>query len=148
MTISGLGSGRSNTCRETWPLAVDGCGIPVYATTLRRAARAFARFASLSDVLDSDARALGVVRDAMLAYPEYVAGTGQFAGAGTATVGITALVQSWIDGSQPAWEAGTGIKYLPLMLYPTSIGGDADIYSVPTEETARNQTAIGYLEAM
>ena len=63
---------------QTWPLAVDGCGIPVYATTLRRAARAFARFASLSDVLDSDARALGVVRDAMLAYPEYVAGTGQF----------------------------------------------------------------------
>ncbi|MDQ2993151.1 MAG: asparaginase, partial [Candidatus Eremiobacteraeota bacterium] len=27
-----------------WPLGVDGCGIPVYATPLRRAALAFARF--------------------------------------------------------------------------------------------------------
>ncbi|HET6274418.1 MAG TPA: asparaginase [Candidatus Cybelea sp.] len=63
---------------QTWPLAVDGCGIPVYATTLRRAARSFARFASLSNMLDSDAEALRVVRDAMVAYPEYVAGTGQF----------------------------------------------------------------------
>lgn len=63
---------------QTWPLAVDGCGIPVYATTLRRAARSFARFASLSDMRDSDAEAVRVVRDAMVAYPEYVAGTGQF----------------------------------------------------------------------
>jgi L-asparaginase II len=63
---------------QTWPLGVDGCGIPVYATTLRKAARSFARFASLSEILDSDARALRVVRDAMVAHPEYVAGTGQF----------------------------------------------------------------------
>jgi hypothetical protein len=26
--------------------------------------------------------------------------------------------------------------------------GDGDIYSIPTEETARNQTAIGYLETI
>ncbi len=31
----------------TWPLGVDGCGIPVYATSLRKAALSFARFASL-----------------------------------------------------------------------------------------------------
>jgi len=62
----------------TWPLGVDGCGIPVYATSLRNAARSFARLATLDDVSDSDARALRVVRDAMVAHPVYVAGTGQF----------------------------------------------------------------------
>jgi L-asparaginase II len=62
----------------TWPLGVDGCGIPVYATSLRNAARSFARLASLKNVSDSDARALRIVRDAMVAFPEYVAGTGQF----------------------------------------------------------------------
>ncbi len=63
----------------SWPLGVDGCGIPVYATGLRNAAlvvcAAWRRCAGSSD---ADARALEVVRDAMLAYPQYVAGTGQF----------------------------------------------------------------------
>lgn len=63
---------------ERWPIAVDGCGIPVYATSLRRAALAFARFATLDGVSDEDARALEIVRAAMLARPEYVAGTGEF----------------------------------------------------------------------
>jgi L-asparaginase II len=62
----------------TWPVAIDGCGIPVYATALRKAAISFARLATLSGINSADARALGIVRDAMLAYPEYVAGTGQF----------------------------------------------------------------------
>ena len=61
----------------TWPLGIDGCGIPVYATGLRNAARSFARLATLDDVSDADARALRVVRDAMLAHPEYVAGKRQ-----------------------------------------------------------------------
>ncbi|MDE2482808.1 MAG: asparaginase [bacterium] len=62
----------------TWPIGVDGCGIPVYATGLRRAAMAFARFASLTELPPHDAMALLVVRDAMVSYPEYVAGTGEF----------------------------------------------------------------------
>jgi L-asparaginase II len=62
----------------TWPLGVDGCGIPVYATSLRKAALSFARFASLRGIADADAKALQKVRDAMIAYPEYVAGAGQF----------------------------------------------------------------------
>jgi L-asparaginase II len=62
----------------TWPLGVDGCGIPVYATSLRNAALSFARFASLRGIADADAKALRTVRDAMISYPEYVAGTGQF----------------------------------------------------------------------
>lgn len=62
----------------TWPLGVDGCGIPVYATSLQRAAMAFARFASLEPLRSRDAAALLVVRDAMVSYPEYVSGTGEF----------------------------------------------------------------------
>jgi L-asparaginase II len=62
----------------TWPVAIDGCGIPVYATGLRKAAISFARLATLSGIDSGDARALQIVRDAMLANPEYVAGTGQF----------------------------------------------------------------------
>lgn len=61
----------------TWPVGTDGCGIPVYATSLSNAARSFARLASLRGVDDRDASALRVVRDAMIAHPEYVAGTKQ-----------------------------------------------------------------------
>jgi L-asparaginase II len=63
---------------STWPLGVDGCGIPVYATSLHRAATAFARFASLQDLEQRDATALRVVRDAMISNPGYVSGTGEF----------------------------------------------------------------------
>lgn len=60
----------------TWPLGVDGCGIPVYATPLRKAALAFARLATLEGLEPEDASALEMVRRAMIAYPEYVSGTG------------------------------------------------------------------------
>ncbi|MBV9332957.1 MAG: asparaginase [Candidatus Eremiobacteraeota bacterium] len=62
---------------SAWPLGVDGCGIPVYATSLRNAARSFARLATLEDLSDADARALAIVREAMVSYPAYVAGTRQ-----------------------------------------------------------------------
>lgn len=62
----------------TWPLGIDGCGIPVYATSLRKAALSFARLASLRGIRDADATALRKVRDAMIAFPQYVAGAGQF----------------------------------------------------------------------
>lgn len=61
---------------SSWPLGVDGCGIPVYATPLRKAALSFARFASLDGIDALDAKALRVVRDAMVSYPAYVGGTG------------------------------------------------------------------------
>jgi L-asparaginase II len=63
---------------KAWPLAVDGCGIPVFATPLRRAARAFARLATLADVSAEDGAALARVRAAIQAYPAYLAGTGRF----------------------------------------------------------------------
>jgi L-asparaginase II len=59
-------------------LAVDGCGIPVYATTLRQAALSFARMATLRGLADEDATALALVTAAMTAEPWYVAGTGRF----------------------------------------------------------------------
>lgn len=62
----------------TWPVGVDGCGIPVYATGLRNGALSFARLASLTGIAPEDGNALRVVRDAMIAFPQYVAGTGQF----------------------------------------------------------------------
>jgi len=61
-----------------WPIGIDGCGIPVFATPLRNAALAFARLATLEGIADADAAALDRVRAAMLAHPAYVAGTGRF----------------------------------------------------------------------
>lgn len=59
-------------------IAVDGCGIPVFATTLFSAARGFARFATLRELAAGDAAALQRVREAMLAEPWMVSGTGRF----------------------------------------------------------------------
>lgn len=61
-----------------FPLGVDGCGIPVFATSLRKTAQAFSRFATLAGLGSSDAQALQVVRAAMTAHPLYVSGTGEF----------------------------------------------------------------------
>jgi L-asparaginase II len=63
---------------ETLKIAVDGCGIPVYATTLQHAALSYRRLATLGELDPVDARALRVVRDAMIANPEYMSGTGEF----------------------------------------------------------------------
>lgn len=63
---------------EDFALGVDGCGIPVYATPLRSAALSFMRLATLHGMRDDDAAALRIVRDAMIAHPEYVSGTGEF----------------------------------------------------------------------
>ncbi len=59
-------------------IGVDGCGIPVIALTLRRAATGFAKFATLTGLADADRDALAVVRAAMIAQPWFVAGTAQF----------------------------------------------------------------------
>ena len=59
---------------------IDGCGVATYAFPLREVARAYALLAEPSGVADRDPRAslapaLTLVRDAMLANPEMVAGT-------------------------------------------------------------------------
>jgi L-asparaginase II len=63
---------------EDFALGVDGCGIPVYATPLYNGALSFMRLATLTGLADEDAHALRIVRDAMIAYPEHVSGTGEF----------------------------------------------------------------------
>ncbi len=68
----------SDDAFEGEKLAVDGCGIPVYATTLRKAAVSFARLATLRGLDDEDATALARVASAMTNEPWYVAGTGRF----------------------------------------------------------------------
>jgi L-asparaginase II len=64
--------------RSTMQIAVDGCGIPVYATPLYNAALAYHRLATLDVRSSAAAQALRRVRDAMIAYPEYMSGTGEF----------------------------------------------------------------------
>jgi L-asparaginase II len=59
--------------------ALDGCGVQTYAFPLREVARAYAFFADPAAIPSRDPRsaiapALSIVRDAMLAYPEMVAG--------------------------------------------------------------------------
>ena len=59
-------------------IGVDGCGIPVIALTLRRAAIGFARLATLRGLATADRDALAIVRAAMIAHPWFVAGSAQF----------------------------------------------------------------------
>ncbi len=68
----------SDVPSETLAIGVDGCGIPVYAVPLANAALSYMRYATLRDIEDEPARALRVVRDAMLQFPEHMSGTGDF----------------------------------------------------------------------
>ncbi len=63
----------------SFAVGVDGCGIPVIATPLSVAARFFARFARPEGFPAEYREALVRVRDAMMRYPEVVAGTDEFA---------------------------------------------------------------------
>ena len=61
-------------------LGIDGCGVATYAFPLREIARAYAFLADPASLPAGDPRAavagsLGIVRDAMLAHPEMVAGS-------------------------------------------------------------------------
>jgi L-asparaginase II len=62
----------------SFAVGVDGCGIPVIATPISVAARFFAKFAAPQRFATKWRDALVRVRDAMMAYPEMVAGTGEF----------------------------------------------------------------------
>lgn len=88
------------------PLGIDGCGIPVFAVSLRRAALAFARLATLDGLTGDDARALRTVRDAMMAAPEYVAGTGEFDTALMRAAGGSIAAKSGAEGVD-------GLAHLP-----------------------------------
>jgi L-asparaginase II len=63
---------------ETLVIGVDGCGIPVIAVPLRTAAYFYARLGGLDQFPAELVAALQRVRDAMIAHPEFVAGTNRF----------------------------------------------------------------------
>ncbi|HTA38408.1 MAG TPA: asparaginase [Candidatus Acidoferrales bacterium] len=96
---------------EDLPLAIDGCGIPVYAVSLRSAALSYARLATLEGIDERDARALRVVRDAMIAYPAYVAGTGDFDTVLMESARGNLLAKSGAEGlhGTAALRQGTGV---------------------------------------
>jgi L-asparaginase II len=91
-------------------LGVDGCGIPVFAVPLPIAATAFAKFATLRNLDDADAQALQIVRDAMIAHPEYVGGTGEFDTTLMRVANGTVAAKSGAEGvhGMAAIEAGAG----------------------------------------
>lgn len=64
--------------RASFAVGVDGCGIPVIATPVSTAARFFAKFGTPQLFAPKWRDALIRVRDAMMAHPEMVAGTGEF----------------------------------------------------------------------
>ena len=93
---------------RTWPLGTDGCGIPVFATSLRRAALAYMRFATLRDIDPHDAEALHVMRDAMTAEPWYVSGTGEFDAALMDAAGGDLACKAGAEGVQCIAAVGGG----------------------------------------
>ncbi len=94
---------------EDLVLGVDGCGIPVYATTLRNAARSYQLFASLDGLDPAVAAALRTVRDAMIAYPEYMSGTGAFDAAMIRAYGGSLVCKGGAEGVYAAALLDRGI---------------------------------------
>lgn len=68
----------SGLTAEEVVIGVDGCGVPTYGTTVTQMALAFARLMEPTDIEKSHADAARTVRDAMMAHPEIVGGTGRF----------------------------------------------------------------------
>lgn len=95
-------------------IGVDGCGIPAFATSLASAARGFARFATLRGFDEADRRALRTVRDAMLADPWMVSGTGRFDTDLMQATGGTIVAKGGAEGvhasTLPASGAGLVLK--------------------------------------
>lgn len=131
---------------QTWPLGIDGCGIPVYATTLRRAARSFARFATLMGVSDRDGEALRVVRDAMIAYPEYVAGTDQFDTVLMRAGGGTIAAKAGAEGVHGVAAVACGFGYVSKVLDGGSRGRGPSTVAVLRSLGALNEGQAAQLE--
>ena len=89
-------------------IAIDGCGIPVFATTLARAARGFARFATLRGFDDADRTALLTVRDAMAGDPWMVSGTGRFDTGLMQVSGGAIIAKGGAEGVHASALLGTG----------------------------------------
>jgi L-asparaginase II len=74
-------SNVSDFAREEIKISVDGCGVPVHRIPLNQLALAFGRLASPDEWINGAEKrkeALKHIRDAMVNYPEMVAGTKRF----------------------------------------------------------------------
>ncbi|GGH76380.1 L-asparaginase II [Pullulanibacillus pueri] len=68
-----------NTPIEAIDLGVDGCGVPVHRLPLKQTAYGYAQLAAGQSTTEPErSQTLQMIRDAMMAYPEMVAGTDCF----------------------------------------------------------------------
>jgi len=95
------------------PVAIDGCGIPVYAVPLRNGALSFLRLATLEGPLR-------VVRDAMIAFPEYVSGTGEFDARLMEAGGGSVVCKAGAEGVHGAGAANAGLGLVCKVLDGTA----------------------------
>jgi L-asparaginase II len=119
---------------EDLAFAVDGCGIPVVAASLEKAARAYQRMAAPATLEPAAARSLRQVRDAMIAYPEYMSGTGEF---------DAALIRAY-DGSLVCKGGAEGV--FAASLFERGIGLVLKV--IDGNERARPPAAIESLAAI
>ncbi len=152
---------------EDFPIGVDGCGIPVYATPLRNAAMSYMRLATLSGMDEREIGALQIVREAMMAYPEYGSGTGEFdaaltrAGAGSIACkggaegvhgdalidGGVGLALKVIDGAERAHAPAVIEALLRLEAFSPSQGTLLERFSQPILRNRAGRT-VGQIRAM
>ncbi|MDQ2664264.1 MAG: asparaginase [Candidatus Eremiobacteraeota bacterium] len=100
---------------EHMPVAVDGCGVPVYAVPLRSAARSYIRFGTLTGTDAPTVRALGTVRNAMMAFPEYMSDTGDFDAELMRAYGGNLVCKGGAEGVHALTLLAQGIAVVPLI---------------------------------
>src|SRR6185503_11265358 len=101
--------------------SLDGCGVPTFAFPLRDIARAYAFLADPQSVRSDDARAglapaVAVVRDAMLAHPEQVAGSRDR---------LDTSVMKALPGRLVAKGGAEGLRCYAILPGPRAKGGSA-----------------------
>jgi L-asparaginase II len=89
---------------------------------LRKAALSFARFAALEGIEARDAMSLLIVRDAMVSYPEYVSGTGEFDSVLMAAGGGSIACKAGAEGVHGVAIIPQGVGYVSKVLDGTSRG--------------------------
>ncbi len=92
-------------------IGVDGCGVPVFGLPIANMALAFAKLARPDNESATRRQTLTRLRDAMLAHPHYVAGTGRFCTSLMERAGGTVVGKAGAEGVYCAGlvEHGIGI---------------------------------------
>ena len=62
-------------------ISIDGCGVPTFALTIGKIGLLFSRLANPSAFSSKRENALNHIREAMMAYPKYMSGSGRFCAA-------------------------------------------------------------------